>query len=116
MGSEDWVWSSLLSVSKRNREHTTAARTVGTPDDNLKVPAVLALVNGGGSRHVGAPKGAIDVGKALRVGAGSGRFILGISLEIYVDAGADIDRIAFVGAFLGVVTIEGVKTQVRVGI
>lgn len=116
MGSEGWVWSSLMFVSKRNREHTTAARTVGTPDDNLKVPAVLARVNGGGGRNVGAPKGALDVGKALWVGAGSGWFDLGISLEIYVEAGADIDRIAFVGALLGVVTSESVKTQVRVGV
>lgn len=110
------VWRSLTSVSQRNRENTRAGLTIGTPDDNLKVPAVLALVDSGGSGDISAPKRALDVGKARWVGAGSGRFDRWISLEVYVEASADVYGIAFVGALLGVVTIERVETQVRVGI
>lgn len=90
--------------------------TVGTLDDDLEVSAVLTPVDSGGSGHIGAPKGAFDVGEAGWVGAGSSRFHYRISLKVYVEAGANVDRIAFVRTFLRVVTIERVETQVRVGI
>lgn len=105
-----------MAVSQRNRGNKNARRTVGTPDDDLKVPAPLALVDRGGSGDISAPKGAFDVGKAPWVGAGSGRFDSRISLKVYVEAGADVYSIAFVSTFLGVVTIQRIKTKVRVGI
>lgn len=71
-----------MSVSQRTREHTSARLTIGTPDDDLKVPAPLALVNSGGSSHISAPKGTFDVGKAGWVGAGRGRFDSRVSLEV----------------------------------
>lgn len=95
---------------------TSVGLTVGTPDDDLKVSAVLTPVDSGGSGHISAPKGAFDVGEAVWVGAGGSRFHRRIPFKVYVEAGADVHRIAFVGAFLRVVTIERVKTQVRVGI
>lgn len=76
----------------------------------------MALVDRGGSCDISAPKGAFDVGKALWVGAGSGRFDRRISLKVYVKAGADVYSVAFISTFLGVVTIERIKTEVRVGI
>lgn len=76
----------------------------------------MAPVDRGGSCDISAPKGAFDVGKALGVRAGCGRFDRRISLKIHVEAGADVYRIAFISTFLGVVTIERIKTKVRVGI
>lgn len=105
-----------MSVSQRNRKHTSAALTIGTPDDDLKAPAPLALIDSGGSSHISAPKGTFDVGKAGWVGAGSCRFDSRVSLKVYVEAGAHVDRIAFVSTFLGVVAIERVQAQVGVGI
>ena len=105
-----------MAVSQRNRGKKDARLTVGTPDDDLKVPAPLAPVDRGGSCDISAPKGAFDVGKAVWVGAGSGRFHRRISLKVYVEAGADVYSIAFVSTSLGVVTIERIKTKVRIGI
>lgn len=81
----------------------------------MKVPAVLALVGGRFRGKARAPKGAFDVSEAWRVGAVFSRVHGGVSLEIDVEGGADVDSVAQRRASRDVISGKSVKTQVAVG-
>lgn len=44
-----------INKSRKKKKNKRAGLTIGTPDDDLKVPAVLALVDRRSRGHISAP-------------------------------------------------------------
>lgn len=83
----------------------------------MELATVLARIDGGLRSHTRAPEGALDIGKAGRVGArGVIRSDGWIALEIDIEGRAEVSGITELLALDGIVGAESVKSHVAVGI
>ena len=111
------ISKSVFSTSERfeSKQVRGNHRTIGARDDNVKVSTILALVGGRFGREARSPEGALDVGKAGRVGAVRVRADGRVPLEVDVEAATVLDRVALRRALCNVVGVKRVETHVAVG-
>lgn len=89
---------------------------IGASNDDVKVIAVLPIVDSRLGGNAGAPKGALDVGEAWWVWAVGTRVHCRIALEVDVEGCAEVDSVAELLALDCVIGLKSIQAHVAVGI
>ena len=89
---------------------------IGSGNDDVELVTILTIIDGSFSGNPRAPKGALDVGEGWGVVAACSRVDGGITLEIDIECGAEVSRIAELLAFDSVISLESCQAHVAVGV
>ncbi len=82
----------------------------------MELPTILTIIDGCGGRDSRTKQGALVVGDAFWIGAGSSRFHTWVSLHVDVEGCADIRGVTKLLAFDRIIGPESKEPEVGVGV